>query len=176
MPRMHSGRAGKPFLILATPRVKEFVERYEAATHTKVWADIRQERSAELEKVGNMCDLLEKELRFMTVDDGEQYTVPSLEVLEHNLEVAMRKVRSEKDRKIGGEISYLQDIIRGRQEERYGLCDKVNTIIILDCSRTDSEGRGMWFDLTEQWLGPQTGLQLGTERWKLEVQTWFIAV
>jgi hypothetical protein len=55
---------------------------------------------------------MEKELRFMTVDDGEQYTVPSLELLEHNLEAAMHKVRSEKDRKIGGEITYLENIVR----------------------------------------------------------------
>ena len=59
-----------------------------------------------------MCELMEKELRFMTVDDGEQYTVPSLELLEHNLEAAVHKVRSEKDRKIGGEISYLENIVR----------------------------------------------------------------
>lgn len=50
--------------------------------------------------------------RFMTVGDGEQYTVPSLEALEHNLEVAMHKVRSEKDSKIGGEISYLENVVR----------------------------------------------------------------
>ena len=50
--------------------------------------------------------------RFMTVDDGEQYTVPSLAALEHNLEAAMHKVRSEKDRKIGGEMSYLENMVR----------------------------------------------------------------
>ncbi|CAL4947644.1 unnamed protein product [Urochloa decumbens] len=113
------------YLSPTVPSVKDLVERYEAATHTKVWTDIRQERRAELEKVEQMCELMEKELRFMTVDDGERYTVPSLEQLEHNLEAAMHKVRSEKDRKIGGEIDYLQNIIRGRQEERYGLCDKL---------------------------------------------------
>uniref|UniRef100_A0A0A9CX01 MADS-box domain-containing protein n=1 Tax=Arundo donax TaxID=35708 RepID=A0A0A9CX01_ARUDO len=114
------------YLSPTVPSVKEFVERYEAATQTKVWTDIRQERqSTRCEHVGKMCELLEKELRFMMVDDGEQYTVPSLELLEHNLEAAMHKVRSEKDRKIGGEINYLEKIIRGRQEERYGLCDKL---------------------------------------------------
>uniref|UniRef100_A0A0A8XS65 MADS-box domain-containing protein n=1 Tax=Arundo donax TaxID=35708 RepID=A0A0A8XS65_ARUDO len=113
------------YLSPTVPSIKEFVERYEAATHTKVWTDTRQERRAELEHVGKMCELLEKELRFVTVDDGEQYTVPSLELLEHNLEAAMHKVRCEKDRKIGGEICYLENIIRGRQEERYGLCDKL---------------------------------------------------
>ncbi|KAF7030609.1 hypothetical protein CFC21_042122 [Triticum aestivum] len=119
--------SGKLYQYLAptVPSVKEFVERYEAATHTKVWSDIRQERRAELEKVAKMCDLLEKELRFMTVDDGEQYSVPSLAALEHNLEAAMHKVRSEKDRKIGGEMSYLENMIRGKQAERYGLCDKL---------------------------------------------------
>ncbi|KAF8678586.1 hypothetical protein HU200_046203 [Digitaria exilis] len=113
------------YLSPTVPSVKDLVERYEAATHTKVWTDIRQERRAELEKVEQMCELMEKELRFMTVDDGEHYTVPSLELLEHNLEAAMHKVRSEKDRKIGGEITYLENIIRGRQEERYGLCEKL---------------------------------------------------
>ncbi|GJM93263.1 hypothetical protein PR202_ga09808 [Eleusine coracana subsp. coracana] len=106
-------------------RVKELVERYEAVTHTKVWTDIQQERRAELEQVNQMCELLERELRFMTVDEREQHTVPSLELLERNLEAAMYKVRCEKDRKIGGEINYLENIIRGRQEERYGLCDKL---------------------------------------------------
>ncbi|TVU35233.1 hypothetical protein EJB05_17111 [Eragrostis curvula] len=113
------------YLSPTVPSVKELVERYEAATHTKVWTDIQQERRAELAQVAQMCELLERELRFMTVDDGEQYTVPSLELLEHNLEAAMHKVRCEKDRKIGGEINYLENVIRGRQEERYGLCDKL---------------------------------------------------
>ncbi|ONM38533.1 Floral homeotic protein APETALA 3 [Zea mays] len=82
-------------------------------------------KARELEKAERMCELMEKELRFMTVDDGEQYTVPSLELLEHSLEAAVHRVRSEKDRKIGGEIDCLQNIIRGRHEERYGLCDKL---------------------------------------------------
>ncbi|XP_062208571.1 MADS-box transcription factor 32-like [Phragmites australis] len=113
------------YLSPTVPSVEELVERYEAATHTKVWTDIRQERRAELENVGRMCELLEKELRFMMLAHEEQYTVPSLEVLERNLEAAMYKVRCEKDRKIGGEINYLENIIKGRQEERYGLCDKL---------------------------------------------------
>ncbi|KAM0918936.1 hypothetical protein ACQ4PT_008555 [Festuca glaucescens] len=113
------------YLTPTVPSVKDFVERYEVATHTKVWSDIRQERRAELEKVGKMCDILEKELRFMTVDDREQYTVPSLAALEQSLEAAMHKVRFEKDRKIGGEMSYLENMIRGKQAERYGLCDKL---------------------------------------------------
>nr|ACG48013.1 MADS-box transcription factor 32 [Zea mays] len=106
------------YLSPTVPSVKDLVERYEATTHTK-------ERRAELEKAEQMCELMEKELRVMTVDDGEQYTVPSLELLEHSLEAAVRKVRSEKDRKIGGEINYLENIIRGRHEERYGLCNKL---------------------------------------------------
>jgi hypothetical protein len=48
----------------------------------------------------------------MTVDDREQYTVPSLAGLEQSLEAAMRKVRFEKDRKIGGEMSYLENMVR----------------------------------------------------------------
>jgi MADS-box transcription factor, plant len=75
---------------------------------------LRQERRAELQQVDQMCELLEKELRFMTVHDGEQYTVPWLELLEHNLEAAMYKVRCEKDRKLGGEIDYLENIVRTR--------------------------------------------------------------
>ncbi|XP_066316569.1 MADS-box transcription factor 32-like [Miscanthus floridulus] len=102
------------YLSPTVPSVKDLVERYEAATHTKVWTDIRQrqERRAELKKAERMCELMEKEMRLTTVDDGEQYTVPSLELLEHNLEAAVHKVRSEKDRKIGGEISYLENIVR----------------------------------------------------------------
>lgn len=82
-----------------------------------IWHIYMQERRAELEKVEQMCELMEKELRFMTVDDGERYTVPSLELLEHNLEAAMHKVRSEKDRKIGGEITYLENIVRPRPHD-----------------------------------------------------------
>jgi MADS-box transcription factor, plant len=73
---------------------------------------LQQERRPELVQVGQMCELLERRLRFMTVRDSEQYTVPSLELLERNLEAAMYKVRCEKDRKIGGEISYLENIVR----------------------------------------------------------------
>ena len=47
----------------------------------------------------------------MTVDDGEQYTVPSLAALENSLEAAMNKVRSEKDRKIEGEMTYLENMV-----------------------------------------------------------------
>ena len=35
-----------------------------------------------------MCELMETELRFMTVNDAEQYTMSSLELLEHSLEEA----------------------------------------------------------------------------------------
>ena len=89
-----------------------------------------QERRAELEKAEQMCELMEKELRFMTVDDGEQYTVPSLELLEHNLEAAMHKVRSEKDRKIGGEITYLENMVR-RTPTTHGLAGNLKILFLL---------------------------------------------
>jgi hypothetical protein len=38
--------------------------------------------------------------------------VPSLAGLEQSLEAAMRKVRFERDRKIGGEMSYLENMVR----------------------------------------------------------------
>ncbi|XP_062195268.1 uncharacterized protein LOC133898579 [Phragmites australis] len=59
-------------------------------------AGMAAERRAELENVGRMYELLEKELRFMTLAHEEQYTMPSLEVLERNLEAAMYKVRYDK--------------------------------------------------------------------------------
>jgi hypothetical protein len=89
----------------------------------------------------------------MNVDERESYTIPSLEVLEHNLETAMDRVRREMERKIGGEINFLENMVnkknqfvgivlhnifgliltdnfcsiqvREQQEEGYVLCDKV---------------------------------------------------
>lgn len=49
--------------------------------------------------------------RFMKVDDSEHYTLPTLDMLEHNLEAAISKVRSEKERKMGGEINFLENMV-----------------------------------------------------------------
>jgi hypothetical protein len=42
-----------------------------------------------------MCELMETELRFMTVNDAEQYTMSSLELLEHSLEEATGSMKVE---------------------------------------------------------------------------------
>ncbi|XP_020106050.1 MADS-box transcription factor 32-like [Ananas comosus] len=109
----------------SVPSVKDFIERYEMATNTKIWKDYHLERDAEIEKVQNLCELMEKELRFMKVDDREHYTLPTLDMLEHNLEAAISKVRSEKERKMGGEINFLENMVRDKQEERFGLSEKL---------------------------------------------------
>ncbi|RZR71240.1 hypothetical protein BHM03_00004226 [Ensete ventricosum] len=49
--------------------------------------------------------------RFMKVDEGQQYTLPDLGLLEHNLETAIGKVRVEMDRKIGAQIHKLETMI-----------------------------------------------------------------
>ncbi|XP_072968717.1 MADS-box transcription factor 32-like [Typha angustifolia] len=112
----------------SVPSVKDLIERYEVATQTKIWRNYHLEQTAEIEKVEKLCELLEKELRFMKVDENERYTLPTLDILEHNLEEAIGKVRSEKDRKIGGEINYLHTMVREQQEESYGLCDKLANV------------------------------------------------
>ncbi|CAL9778138.1 unnamed protein product [Musa acuminata subsp. burmannicoides] len=104
---------------------KELIERYEVATQTQIRGDRRLERNAEMEMVEKLCDTLERELRFMKVDEGQQYSLPDLGLLEHNLETAIGKVRVEMDRKIGAQIHKLETMVRDRQQERYGLCDKV---------------------------------------------------
>ncbi|OAY78044.1 MADS-box transcription factor 32 [Ananas comosus] len=112
-----------------TQRQSTFYKRrdglYEMATNTKIWKDYHLERNAEIEKVEKLCELMEKELRFMKVDDREHYTLPTLDMLEHNLEAAISKVRSEKERKMGGEINFLENMVRDKQEERFGLSEKL---------------------------------------------------
>ncbi|KAJ3678936.1 hypothetical protein LUZ61_021100 [Rhynchospora tenuis] len=108
--------------------VKEFIQKYEAATQTTILRDFRMERNAERAKVEKLCELMEKELRIMTVDERENYTVPSLEVLERNLETAMERVRKEIEHKIDSEMNYLENMVRERQEEGYGLCDKLSHV------------------------------------------------
>ncbi|KAJ3695115.1 hypothetical protein LUZ60_000492 [Juncus effusus] len=107
------------------PSVEEFVQRYEAVTQTTILRDYRLERNAEIQKVEKLCELMEKELRIMTVDERENYTLQGVEVLERNLEMAIEKVRIEMDRKIGREINYLENMVRDKQEEGYCLCDKL---------------------------------------------------
>ncbi|KAJ4787518.1 MADS transcription factor [Rhynchospora pubera] len=105
--------------------VKEFVQRYEAATQTTILRDHCKEINSERAKMEKSCEQMEKEIRIMTVDETENYTVLSLEALERNLEAAMERVRKEMEHKINREINYLENVVRERQEEGYSLCDKV---------------------------------------------------
>uniref|UniRef100_K9LYZ8 OsMADS32-like protein n=1 Tax=Iris fulva TaxID=92176 RepID=K9LYZ8_9ASPA len=116
----------------SVPRTKDLIERYETVTQNKVLTDhCMQDRSAEVGKVEKLCELLERELRFMKVDEGQDYTLPVLDMLEQNLEAAINKVRVEKDRKIHGEMYHLQNVVKDRQQERYGLCEKLSNIQVL---------------------------------------------
>lgn len=58
-----------------------------------------------------MCEILEREIRFMRIDESEEYTIPVLQVIEQNLEVAIKKVREEKDRKIQAEMETLHRMV-----------------------------------------------------------------
>ncbi|XP_008812160.2 MADS-box transcription factor 32-like [Phoenix dactylifera] len=109
----------------SVPSAKELIKRYEVATQNKILRDCCLERNAEMEEGRKLCDLLESELRFMKVDANQHYSLPVLDILEGNLEAAISKVRSEKDRKIAGEIDHLENMVRDRQQEGYNLCDKV---------------------------------------------------
>ncbi|XP_020265367.1 MADS-box transcription factor 32-like isoform X3 [Asparagus officinalis] len=111
----------------SVPCSRELIERYEMVTQTKVWNHC-VDQGAEVEKVENLCELLEKELRFMTIDESLDYSLPVLEILEQNLEVAMNKVRMEKNRKINGEMGQLQNMVNDQQQKRYGLCEKLANI------------------------------------------------
>ncbi|KAJ4780596.1 MADS-box transcription factor 19 [Rhynchospora pubera] len=108
--------------------VKEFVQRYEAATQTTILRDHCKEINSERAKMEKSCEQMEKEIRIMTVDETENYTVPSLEALERNLEAAMERVRKEMEHKINREINYLENVVRERQEEGYSLCDKLSHV------------------------------------------------
>lgn len=55
----------------------------------------------------------------MNVDERESYTLPSLEVLERNLETAMERVHREMERKIGGEINYLENLVIKKDRETF---------------------------------------------------------
>ncbi|XP_042415051.1 MADS-box transcription factor 32-like [Zingiber officinale] len=123
----------------SVPSAKELIERYELATQTKIWRDYIVDRNAEIVKVEQLCDALEKQLRFMKVDEGQEYSLPDLSNVEHSLEMGISKVRVEMERKIGGQMNKLESMInlyvddvftifkvRDRQQERYGLCDKID--------------------------------------------------
>ncbi|CAL9169289.1 MADS-box transcription factor 32-like isoform X1 [Musa acuminata AAA Group] len=138
---------------------KELIERYEVAAQTQIRGDRRLERNAEMEMVEKLCDTLERELRFMKVDEGQQYSLPDLGLLEHNLETAIGKVRVEMDRKIGAQIHKLETMVRDRQQERYGLCDKIARVQTL---------RGMEADGSAS-STPGLDLRLGTYS---SVDTW----
>ena len=47
----------------------------------------------------------------MTIDENQEYSLPVLDIIETNLEVAINKVRSEKERKIQREIGRLQSMV-----------------------------------------------------------------
>ncbi|KAJ3678948.1 hypothetical protein LUZ61_021112 [Rhynchospora tenuis] len=108
--------------------VEEFVQKYEAAIHTTILRDHCMERNAERAKMEKSCELMEKQIRIMTVDERGSYTVSSLEALERNLKTAMERVRKEMEHKIDGEMNDLKTMVRERQEEGYGLCDKLSHV------------------------------------------------
>ncbi|KAK8958783.1 MADS-box transcription factor 32 [Platanthera guangdongensis] len=107
----------------SVPNVQELLRRYEAVTRTRIskegggWENV--------EEVERMCGVLERELRFLKIDEGEEYTLPLLHVVEQNLEVAIKKVRMEKDRKIHEELETLHKMVKVKQQEGCGLCGKV---------------------------------------------------
>ncbi|KAG0488988.1 hypothetical protein HPP92_007799 [Vanilla planifolia] len=112
----------------SVPNVQELIRRYEMATRAN-FSRIRREEGApeeNVEEVEKLCELLERELRFMKVDEGEQYSLPVLHMLEQNLEAAIGKVRVEKERKIREETESLHKMVEDRQQEGYGLYKKLS--------------------------------------------------
>ncbi|PKU62820.1 MADS-box transcription factor 32 [Dendrobium catenatum] len=106
--------------------VQELLRRYEVASQTRILKD--QNGGENVEEVERMCEILEREIRFMRIDEGEEYTLPVLQVIEQNLEVAMKKVREEKDRKIQAEMETLHRMVKDRQLDGCGLCEKVTKL------------------------------------------------
>ncbi|KAG6492177.1 hypothetical protein ZIOFF_047127 [Zingiber officinale] len=141
----------------SVPSAKELIERYELATQTKIWRDYVVDRNAEIVKVEQLCDALEKQLRFMKVDEGQEYSLPDLSNVEHSLEMAISKVRVEMERKIGGQMNKLESMVRDRQQERYGLCDKVCLLFINLISLDFKKDRSKWICL----IDPKTGTEIG---------------
>ncbi|XP_020596715.1 MADS-box transcription factor 32-like [Phalaenopsis equestris] len=101
--------------------VQELLRRYEVASRTRIPTDQGGEKVEEMEK---MCEFLEREIRFMRIGEEEEYTFPVLEVIEQNLEAAIKKVREEKDRKIQAEMESLHRMVKDRGLEGYELCEK----------------------------------------------------
>ncbi|KAH7686320.1 MADS box transcription factor domain-containing protein [Dioscorea alata] len=112
----------------SVPNAKELIQKYEMATRTKIGKDFSSEQNEEAEKVQKLCELLEEQLRFMTIDENQEYSLPVLDIIETNLEVAINKVRSEKERKIQREIGRLESMVGDGQQEKFGLCEKLARI------------------------------------------------
>ncbi|KAG0457823.1 hypothetical protein HPP92_022688 [Vanilla planifolia] len=111
----------------SVPNVQELLSRYEMATRTNVSEDQGVEKTGleNVEGVEKLCSLLERELRYMKMDEEEEYSLPLLQMLEQNLETAIRKVREEKERKIREEMEKLHRMVKDRQLEGYALCEKL---------------------------------------------------
>nr|WDA53352.1 MADS-box protein 17 [Erycina pusilla] len=101
--------------------VEELLRRYEVASRTRILKEKGEENAEDVEK---MCEILEREIRLMKIDEGEEYTFPVLQMIENNLEVAVKKVREEKDRKIQAEMETLNRMVKNQQLEGCGLCEK----------------------------------------------------
>lgn len=129
-----------------TASCKELIEKFEMATGTQVWKNCR-DQAAEAERVGKLCEFLEKELRFMTIDRNQEYTMPVLDILEHNLESAIGKIRFEKERKIMGETSHLENKVNYQLQERYGLYEKISNNQGMQYARGESSGNRNELDL-----------------------------
>ncbi|KMZ58453.1 MADS-box transcription factor 32 [Zostera marina] len=107
---------------------KEFIRKYETATHTQIWCDSLLERNAEKERFEQLCHGLETELRFLRVDDEQCYSVPALGRLERTLEDSVNKVRAEKYRKIEAEMGRLENMVLHHDEEKNFLCQKLGNV------------------------------------------------
>nr|AIZ95413.1 MADS17 [Apostasia odorata] len=91
--------------------VQELIERYEKAAEKKVLEDGSGDERREMEEVGRLCEALEREMRFMQVDEKEDYSLADLQVVERNLEAAINKVRGEMENKIHKEMEKLHEMV-----------------------------------------------------------------
>ncbi|PKA57200.1 MADS-box transcription factor 32 [Apostasia shenzhenica] len=108
------------------PNVQELIERYEKAVEKKVLEDGSGDERREMEEVGRLCEALEREMRFMQVDEKEDYSLADLQMVERNLEAAINKVRGEMETKIHKEMEKLHDMVKQRQQEGYSLCEELS--------------------------------------------------
>lgn len=124
----------------SVPNVQELLRRYEAATKTRISTE-RGEGAGwgNVVEVERMCGVLEKELRFLRIDEGEEYTLPVLHVVEQNLELAIKKVRMEKDRKMHDELETLHKMVKVKQQEGCGLCGKESQVPPLGNEEAEEE-------------------------------------